>query len=143
MLAIYVLFLIISGVAILVMTGMNKGRTRMRRVWSALIGVGFLGYAFYLLFFFQGGEVTFFLYVFILPVLMAVQFFRSRGVNRATGASQAPIPGYGQQPPFGQQPGYGQQGGFAQQADSGQGVNGQQAGNGQSAGGQSQWGSIQ
>lgn len=129
---IYVLFLIVSGIAMLVIAGVRSGQTKTRRVWNAVFGAGFTIYGLYLLLFFRGGHYLLFFYVFVLPILMIVQFFRDRSGLRArqqAGAFQMTPPrngqpqgygqpsGYGQlqgydQPPgYGQRPGYGQSGG--------------------------------
>ena len=125
---VYVLFLILSGVAMLVMAFIKVGRATRRRIWSGILGAVFTIYGLYLLLFFQGGHYIIFYYAFILPILMIVQFFRERSAYKAAQASQAaqvPPPGYGQpgygQPGYGQQPsqpsGYGQQPGeYGQQA---------------------------
>jgi len=102
----YVLFLILSGIAMLVIAGVRSRQTPIRRVWNAVFGVGFLGYGLYLLLVFRGGHYFIFIYVFILPILMIVQFFRDRGAMRArrqAGVFQPLPPGYGQPPT-----GYGQ-----------------------------------
>jgi hypothetical protein len=118
---IYVFFLIISGVAMLVMACISTGRASKRRIWNAIFGAGFAGYGLYLLLFFKGGHYFLFFYAFVLPVVMAVQFFRDRSALKAAQASgfqAAPgyaqpgyaQPGYGQPPAYPQQPGYGQPG---------------------------------
>jgi hypothetical protein len=113
----YVLFLILSGIAMLIIAGVRTGQTKARRLWNGIFGAGFLGYGLYLLLVFHGGHYFIFFYAFILPVLMIVQFFRDRGVVRARqqaglsrGYGQPPPPGYGQPPAYGQPPppGYGQ-----------------------------------
>ena len=75
---IYVLFLIVSGVAMLVMAGIGSRRTPMLRIWNGILGAAFTIYGLYLLLFFKGGHYFFFFYVFILPILMVVRFFRDR-----------------------------------------------------------------
>ena len=97
---IYELFLIVSGMAMLVMAGIGSRRSSGLRIWNGILGLAFTGYGLYLLLFFKGGHYFLFFYVFVLPVLMVVRFFRDRSrVN-------APQMGYGQ-PGYGQ-PGYGQ-----------------------------------
>jgi len=118
-----VLFLILSGIAMLIIAGVRTGQTKLRRLWNGIFGAGFLGYGLYLLLVFHGGHYFIFFYAFILPILMIVQFFRDRGLVRARqqagpfgrygqqpGYGQPPPPGYGQppQPGYAQQPGYGQ-----------------------------------
>jgi len=105
---IYQLFLIVSGVVMLVLAGIGSRRSPGLRIWNGILGAAFLIYGLYLLLFFKGGHYFLFFYVFILPVLMVVRFFRDR--SRPTAATGfGPPPGYGQ-PTFGQPPapGYGQ-----------------------------------
>ena len=113
----YVLFLILSGIAMLVIAGIRTGQTTPRRLWNAIFGAGFLGYGLYLLLVFRGGHYFIFVYAFILPVLMIARFFRDRGVVRARqqpAVFQPPPTGYGQptygQPSYGQPTSYGQPG---------------------------------
>jgi hypothetical protein len=89
----------------LVMAGIKTGQAPTRRVWNAVLGAGFTGYGLYLLLFFQSGHYVLFYYVFVLPVLMIVRFFRDRSAFRARQAAvafQGTPPGYGQ--PAGGQP---------------------------------------
>ena len=106
MFQVYVPFLILSGIVLLVLAVL-KGQATGRRVLNAVFGAAFLIYGLYLLLFFQGGHYFAFYYVFILPILMIVQFFRSRSAAQAAPV-RAPQPGFGQQPGYGQQPAYGQ-----------------------------------
>lgn len=124
---VYVLFLILSGIAMLVIASVRSGQAASRRIVNAVLGAGFTIYGLYLLIFFHGGHYLLFYYVFVLPILMIVQFFRDwtayRSQRQAAGAAagRAPAgyaqPGYPQpgspQPGY-PQPGYGQQG-YAQQ----------------------------
>ncbi len=131
----YVLFLILSGIAMLVITGIRSGQTKVRRVWTGVVGAGFLGYGLYLLLIFRGGHYFLFFYVFILPILLIAQFFRDRGAFRARqqaatfgpprgyfqpgGYGQPPPPGYGQPPAYGQRPppDYAQPAGYGSHVD--------------------------
>lgn len=120
MFQIYVLFLILSGVAMLIMAGIKNGQPPVRRAWNAIFGAAFTGYGLYLLLFFRGGHYVLFFYAFILPVIMIARFFRDGSVSRQRTASFPAAPtgygapaGYGQaagsaEPPAGGQPGYGQ-----------------------------------
>jgi len=143
---VYVLFLLLSGVAMLVMAFVKVGRRTSRRVWSGILGAAFTIYGLYLLLFFQGGHYILFYYAFILPILMIVQFFRDRSAYKAGDPTMKtpppPYPGYGvpqygqsgytppAQPGAGpQQPGYGQQ--PPQAGDYGQPGYGQPGGYGQ------------
>ncbi len=52
----YVLFLILSGIAMLIIAGVRSSQTRTRRLWNAIFGFGFLGYGLYLLLIFHAGH---------------------------------------------------------------------------------------
>ena len=93
---IYVLFLVLSGIAMLVMASVKTGQTTSRRAWNALFGAGFTIYGLYLLLFFNSGHYLIFFYAFILPILMIVRFFRDRSAFRARQEATAFHPGYGQ-----------------------------------------------
>jgi hypothetical protein len=127
----YVLFLILSGIAMLVIACLRSGQTTGRRAVNGIFGAGFLGYGLYLLLFFPGGHYILFFYAFILPILMIVQFFRDRGALRArqqAGMFRAPPPGYrqpqgygyGQPRGYGQPTSYGQPSGYGQPTSYGQ-----------------------
>ena len=126
---VYSLFLILSGVLLLVLAALRTGRSPMRRIWSGIVGAGFTVYGGYLLLFFQGGTYRVFFYAFILPIVLTIQFFRERSAAKAmqaatagqaapAGYAQAPygqFTPYGQAPPAGYaQPGYAQPAGHAQ-----------------------------
>jgi hypothetical protein len=94
---VYVLFLIVSGAAMLVLAGIRTGQSPGRRVWSGILGAAFAAYGLYLLLFFNGGHYLIFYYVFILPVLMIIGFFRDRAAYQArqraaTQFDQGPTP---------------------------------------------------
>ena len=75
---IYVFFLIASGIAMLVM-GFTGGRyARRRRPVNFILGAGFTIYGLYLLLFMHGGHYIIFFYAFLLPIYMAIAFFRDR-----------------------------------------------------------------
>jgi hypothetical protein len=134
----YVLLLIVSGAAMLGMSGVRRGQVTARRIWNAVLGTVFLLYGLYLLLFFQGGHYVVFFYVFILPILMGIQFFRGRSAYRAKQqgtAVQAPPPSNGPQPGYGSQPNYGQPG-YGPQPGYGQPGYGSQPGYGQPSYGQ-------
>jgi hypothetical protein len=113
---VYVFFLIASGVVMLVLGSLRAPYAKRRRVWNLAFGAGFTIYGLYLLVFFQGGHYILFLYAFVLPVLMAVRFFRDRTAYRAARqAGPVPPAGYAQPPAYGQAPtGYGQPSGYGQ-----------------------------
>jgi hypothetical protein len=86
----YIGALAVSGVILLVLAATGFGATgALVRVLNALFGLGFVGYAVYLLFFFQGGDVAVFYYVFILPVLMLIQAFKGRASKNEQPAPAA------------------------------------------------------
>jgi hypothetical protein len=119
---IYVIFLIVSGIAMLVTAFVRVGRHMRRRIWSGILGAVFTIYGLYLLLFFHSGHYFIFYYAFILPILLIVQFFRDRSAYKGGQGSQgpqAPYPGYGP-PAYGQQPGYGQPSADVQQPGYGQ-----------------------
>ena len=102
---IYVLFLILGGIAMLVMASVKTGQTTTRRAWNAVFGAGFTVYGLYLLLFFHSGHYLIFFYVFLLPIFMIVRFFRDRSAFQArqeATAFQGPHPGYGQPSSYGQ-----------------------------------------
>jgi hypothetical protein len=102
---IYVLFLILGGIAMLVMASVKTGQTTTRRAWNAVFGAGFTVYGLYLLLFFHGGHYLIFFYVFLLPIFVIVRFFRDRSAFQARQEATAfhgPHPGYGQPSGYGQ-----------------------------------------
>ncbi|HEY7261114.1 MAG TPA: hypothetical protein VH589_06470 [Trebonia sp.] len=109
---VYVLFLILSGIAMLVLASVRTGQTKLLRIWNAIVGAGFTIYGLYLLIFFHGGSYRIFFYVFILPILLIVRFFRERSAYQARqqAAASQRGPGGHAQPGYPQQQGYGQQG---------------------------------
>jgi hypothetical protein len=70
-------FLLVSGIAMLVMAAIGGGQSAGERLLNLAFGVGFLGYAVYLGFIFEGGEYFMFFYAFILPVLMLFRFVKA------------------------------------------------------------------
>lgn len=103
---VYVLFLILSGIAMLVMAFVRTDYAKRRQVLNFILGAGFTVYGLYLLLVFKGGHYLLFYYVFVLPVLMIFQFFRDRARARARQASANPA-GAGFPPGAGFQPGAG------------------------------------
>jgi hypothetical protein len=120
---VYVFFLIASGIAMLAMAFVRANYAKRRQALNFIFGAGFTVYGLYLLLAFKGGHYVLFYYVFALPVLMVVQFFRDRArarslqapanvagggypaaaATRATGpaAGSNQSPGYGQAPESG------------------------------------------
>jgi hypothetical protein len=102
----YVVFLAVSGVAMIAIAIIRGGQSTGARAFNGLLGIAFLGYALYLALIFRGGHYFLFFYAFVLPVLLIVRFFRTLGDRPRTpqpGAEQ----GHGGQSPYGQSP-YGQ-----------------------------------
>ncbi|MFA1551571.1 hypothetical protein [Actinomadura chokoriensis] len=73
----YVVFLLVSGIALLAMAAIGGGQSGGERLLNLVFGVGFLGYAVYLGFIFDGGDYFIFFYAFILPVLMLFRFLKA------------------------------------------------------------------
>ena len=82
----YVVLLMVSGIAMLVMASPTvKRSTTGLRALNALFGLGFLGYGFYLAFLFHGGGYFIFFKAFILPVLLILRTVRSARASRSHG----------------------------------------------------------
>jgi hypothetical protein len=80
----YIAALAVAGLVLAVLAAINfGGQSPGMRILNAVIGLGFLGYAFYLFFLFDGGSFRLFYYPFILPVLLVIQAVRNRK-NRTT-----------------------------------------------------------
>jgi len=87
----YLIALAVSGLllAFLAISGFGAGSIG-ERVLTGLFAAGFLGYAFYLFFIFDGGTFTEFYYAFVVPVLLlvrAVQGYRARKAQQAPSAA--------------------------------------------------------
>jgi hypothetical protein len=89
---VYIFFLIASGVMMLVMGSLRLPYARRSRVLNFVLGAAFVVYGLYLLLFFTGGHVFIFFYAFILPILMAVRFFRERTAYRSYSAKEPEYP---------------------------------------------------
>jgi predicted lipid-binding transport protein (Tim44 family) len=91
----YVLLLMFSGIAMIVMASPTVKRSTMGlRALNALFGVAFLGYGFYLAFLFHGGSYFILFKAFILPILLIVRTIkgaRARSQQRPAYAS-GPVP---------------------------------------------------
>ncbi|MFJ6384790.1 hypothetical protein ACIQI7_32875 [Kitasatospora sp. NPDC092039] len=88
----YVVALAVSGVIMVVLGAVAGGMKVGLRILNVVIGLAFLGYAYYLAFVFEGGTYTIFLKVFILPVLMIVASVKAlveRGNAKQQQAAQA------------------------------------------------------
>jgi hypothetical protein len=76
---VYIAALAVSGVVLIALGAFNFVRQPLvMRIVDAVVGVGFLGYAFYLMFIFEGGSFRLLYYPFVLPVLLIVQAVRNR-----------------------------------------------------------------
>ena len=85
----YVIALAVSGILLLLAAVIGFGATTGSRVISGLVGLGFLGYAIYLEFFFEGGQFRILTYAFVVPVLVLINVFRSRKQKREAEAAAA------------------------------------------------------
>ncbi len=83
----YTALLGISGLLMLGLAIAGLGATTGSRAISGLFGLGFLGYAIYLAFFFEGGTVRIFFYAFVVPILVIVNIFKSRKAARQAAAA--------------------------------------------------------
>lgn len=112
----YCVLLLVSGIAMLVMVGVPVA-SKGARIANLIFGVGFLGYALYLIFAFHGVQYVVFFKAFLLPVVLIVGALKSGAAGRAaknTAPYQPPMVDYGQQ---NQAPGFvpQQHQGYAQQ----------------------------
>lgn len=109
----YWIFLIASGILMLVMAGTGFGKLSAgERAINGVFGLAFLGYGLYLGFIFDGGHYLIFFKAFIVPVVLVISAIRHAVANRKTKSAQPNM--YAQQPypqqPYGQgQAQYGQQ----------------------------------
>lgn len=97
----YVILLAIAGVVMLVMACLPLPQGKVSRIIGGLLGLGFLGYAIYLKFIFDGGSFELFYYVFILPFIYIARVAKAYAARRNQSAA-------GLVPPTYPQPGYGQ-----------------------------------
>ncbi|MEE1784309.1 hypothetical protein PUR71_15585 [Streptomyces sp. SP17BM10] len=88
----YVVLLAVSGIAVVVLGAVNVGRLKGGwRILTILFGVGYVGYAYYLAFVFDGDKYRIFFQVFIPAVLLIADAVR-RMANRGTTPAEAPQP---------------------------------------------------
>ncbi|NEW39687.1 hypothetical protein GV794_24295 [Nocardia cyriacigeorgica] len=73
----YVGLLALSGSIMIVMAVVKGGQSEAFRWLNGALGAGFLAYAGYLAFLFEGGSYLILFHAFILPVMMVVNFVRS------------------------------------------------------------------
>jgi len=88
----YVGLLALAGVLQLVIAGVGFGAAVATRLVSGLFGLGFLGYAIYLAFFFEGGSFAMFWYAFIAPVATIAQVVKNRRERGSSRPAPAPAP---------------------------------------------------
>jgi hypothetical protein len=74
----YVGALTVSGVLLVLLGAIGFRQTVGMRIVDVLFGLGFLGYAFYLFFLFDGGDIAVFYYAFIAPIALIIKAFRGR-----------------------------------------------------------------
>ncbi len=82
----YVVLLALSGIIMLVLGAVSGGLKVGLRILNVIIGLGFLGYAYYLAFVFEGGTYYIFFKVFILPVAMIV--YSVKAITERSNAKQ-------------------------------------------------------
>ena len=93
----YVVFLAISGLILIVLSAAAGGTQKASaRIISALFGLGFLGYAIYLAFIFDGHSYEIFFYAFILPFIIGFRFIG--GIVAARNARNVRVPAAAPQP---------------------------------------------
>ena len=86
----YVLLLMGSGLAMLVLAGVARTGNGLRAL-NAVVGLGFLGYGFYLGFLFQGVSYLIFFKAFILPAVLAFKSVQAWvGSRRQVAPAPAP-----------------------------------------------------
>jgi hypothetical protein len=93
----YTVLLGISGLLMLGLAIAGLGASTGSRALSGLFGLGFLGYAIYLAFFFNGGTVKVFFYAFAVPIIVIVNLIKSR--KAAKEAAAAPQQDFAPAPP--------------------------------------------
>lgn len=80
----YVAALGVSGLLLLAIAVQPFLRSSIgMRVLNGLFGVGFLGYAFYLFFIFDGGTVQIFFYAFVAPIFLLFQTIKQAKAQKA------------------------------------------------------------
>jgi hypothetical protein len=80
----YIAFLGLSGLLLIALAVQPFLKSSMGlRIINGLVGLGFLGYAIYLFFIFDGGTYSIFIYAFIAPVLLLIQTIRAARAQNA------------------------------------------------------------
>jgi hypothetical protein len=89
----YVGALAVSGLLLAILAISGFGASSIgERLLNALFALGFLGYAFYLYFIFEGGEFRMFYYAFVVPVLLLLRAFQGWRKRRDASNQPAPAP---------------------------------------------------
>jgi hypothetical protein len=115
----YIALLFASAVLLSVLAIRGFGQSKGARILDGILAAAFLGYALYLLLFFEGGDVRIFLYAFLVPVFAVVRMVRDRKARREA-AAQAQAAGYGQPSAYGPPPTQGQPPAYGQPGQPGQ-----------------------
>lgn len=87
----YIALLVGSGILLAVLGIGGFGQSKIARALDGVFAAAFLGYAVYLLFFFEGGEVRILFYAFLVPIFAVVQIFKARKARREQ-AQMTPAP---------------------------------------------------
>ncbi|MEU1689659.1 hypothetical protein [Micromonospora sp. NPDC005707] len=95
---VYELLLILGGIAMVAIGIAIKEQSTGSRILNVVVGLGFFGYGFYLMFLAPvGSRYTIFFYAFILPILLIVRAVKARKEAREQAAAHqfagAPQPG--------------------------------------------------
>jgi hypothetical protein len=91
----YVVALAFSGISVLVFGALPiAGLKVVLRIVSILVGLGLLGYAYYLAFVFEGGTYTLYYKVFIVPIAVIVASVKAI-VERSNAKNQQAAPPVG------------------------------------------------
>lgn len=85
----YIALLLASAVLLAVLGIVGFGQSKLARVLDGVFAAGFLAYAVYLLFFFEGGEVRILFYAFLVPILAVIQIFKARKARREQARATA------------------------------------------------------
>lgn len=77
-LSLYELLLFITGGGLLLMACDRIRQELRQRIMRAAVGTALVAYGVYLMLFFRGGMVYFSSLVFVIPVVLGIQYFRER-----------------------------------------------------------------
>ena len=82
----YCILLMLSGIVMLVI-GVLRNQTAIRRIIRVVFGIGYFCYGFYLTFVFTGGHYLLFFQAFLLPILIIADWYRSKAAKRRLQAA--------------------------------------------------------